>query len=70
MSKSDRLCIKVALWPALTFVSGLLGLMVLRVVSGGGPLPAGSGPFVLGLGVLVTFGAVVAAHLLRFRLAR
>jgi hypothetical protein len=70
MTRADRLCIKVALWPVLTFVIGLLSLMMLRVVSGADPLPNGSAQYVVSGSLLVTFGALTAANLLRVRLAR
>jgi len=68
MTKADRLCIKVALVPTLTFVVSLLGFMVLRVASGTTPLPDGATQYVLSVSLLVTFGAIIAANLLRFRL--
>ncbi len=70
MSISDRLGIKVALWPVVTFVTALLVVMALRVASGVGPLPAGAAPYVLSASILITFGALVAANLTRIRTAR
>ena len=68
MTKADRLCIKVALVPTLTFVVSLLGFMALRAASGTSPLPAGAAQYVISASLLVTFGAIVAANLLRVRL--
>lgn len=68
MTKADRLCIKVALVPTVTFVVSLLGFMALRVASGTSPLPAGVTQYVISASLLVTFGAIVAANLLRVRL--
>lgn len=70
MAKADRSCIKVALVPTLTFVVSLLGFMVLRVVSGASPLPAGATQYVLSASLLMTFGAIIAANLLRVRLTQ
>lgn len=70
MTKSDRLCIKVALLPVLTFALCLLSFMVLREMSGASPLPSGSTQYVLSASLLVTIGAIVVANLLRIRLRR
>lgn len=70
MTKADRLCIKVALLPVLTFVLCLLGFMVLRAVSGASPLPAGFTPNLVAASLFVTLGAIVSANLLRVRLGR
>ena len=70
MTKADRLCTKVALVPTLTFVVGLLGFMALRAASGTSPLPADATQYVISAILLVTFGAIVAANLLRVRLSR
>jgi hypothetical protein len=70
MTKADRLCIKVALVPVLTFIVGLLGLMILRVASNASPLPDSSAEYIVGGSLFVTFGVIVAANLLRVRLAR
>jgi len=69
MTKADRLCVKVALLPVLTFVLSLLGFMTLRAVNGASLLPVGSSHRVLIASLLVTFGAIVAANLLRVRLS-
>lgn len=68
MTKSDRLCIKVALVPTLIFVVSLLGFMVLRTVNDASPLPDGATYYVLSANLLVTIGAIVSANLLRVRL--
>lgn len=68
MTKADRLCIKVALMPTLTFVVSLLGFMALRAAGGTSPLPAGATQYVLSASILVTFGAIFAANILRVRL--
>ncbi len=70
MTKADRLCINVALVPTVTFVVGLLGFMVLRAASGTSLLPAGATQYVISASLLLTFGAIVAANLLRVRLSR
>ena len=70
MARADRLCVKVALVPVLTFVIGLVGLMASRVAGDASPLPDGLAPYVVGGSLLVTFGALLAANLLRIRLAR
>lgn len=69
MTKADRLCVKVALLPVLTFVLSLLGFMTLRAVNGASLLPVGSSHRVLIASLLVTFDAIVAANLLRVRLS-
>ncbi len=69
MTKADRLCIKVALLPVLTFVVSLLGFMTLRALNGASPLPAGFNQYVLGASLLVTFGSIVVANLLRVSLS-
>ncbi len=68
MTKVDRLCIKVALVPIVTFVVSLLSFMALRAASGTSPLPAGVTQYVISASLLVTFGAIAAANLLRVRL--
>lgn len=70
MTRADCLCIKVALWPVLTFVLGLGFVMLLRVMSSADPLPNGTAQYVLCGSLFVTFGAIIAANLLRLRLTR
>jgi hypothetical protein len=70
MTKNDRLCVNVALWPVATFVVALLGFMALRTANGAGPLPDGTGFYIPVLILVVTFGAIIAASLLRVRLGR
>ena len=70
MTKADRLCIKVALWPVAIYALGLLGLMALRSMSGNSALPTGSASYVPGASLFVTFSAVLAANLLRVKLSR
>lgn len=70
MTRADRLCVKVALWPVLTFVTGVGTLMLVRVVIGTDPLPNGSAQYVLCGSLFVTFAAITAANLLRLRLTR
>ncbi len=70
MTRANRLCVKVALLPVLTFVLGLGSLMLLRVMSGADPLPNGTAQYVLGGSLFVTFSATIAANFLRFRLTR
>ncbi len=67
MTEADRWCIKVALLPTLIFVVSLLGFMALRAAGGTSPLPAGATQYVLSASLLVTFGAIVAANILRIR---
>lgn len=70
MTKNDRLCVNVALWPPATFVVALLGFMALRTANGASPLPDGTAFYIPVLILFVTLGAVVTASLLRVRLAR
>ncbi len=70
MTKAYRLCIKIALVPTATFVVGLLSFMALRAASGISPLPTGATQYVTSASLLMTFGAIVAANLLRVRLNR
>jgi hypothetical protein len=70
MTKADRLCVKVALWPGAIYAVALLTFMIGRSLEGISPLPAGSAQFVPGTSLLVTFSAIVAANLLRIRLGR
>ncbi|MBB5714787.1 hypothetical protein FHS94_001623 [Sphingomonas aerophila] len=69
MTRADRLCIIVAVLPVGMLVSGLLGTMVVRSATGASPFPDGSANYVLPASLLVTFGAVLAANLLRIRVA-
>lgn len=69
MTKSDRLCIKVALWPVAIYVFGLLAFMAARSLSGVSPFPTGSAVYAPMTALLVTFSAIVAANLLRIRLS-
>lgn len=70
MTRNDRLCVNVALWPVATLDVSLLGFMVLRTANGASPLPDGTVFYIPVLILLVTLGAVVTASLLRVRLTR